>query len=80
MDLLACTLLRNQTKNYQLKYAFALLKAHKPSKMTNLSFRDQQAFASMPGTVPSVELDNRELYLSYMEEVLRNKEKELNEM
>ena len=45
MDLLACTLLRQEIKNYQLKYAFAELKNNKSSKMINLSFRDQQAFA-----------------------------------
>ena len=66
MDILACTLLRNETKSYQLKYAFAQLKAHRPAKAVNLSFRDQQAFASMAGAIPSVELDNRELYLGYM--------------
>ena len=50
-----------------MKYAFSQLKDVKPSKMINLSFRDQQAFgSSSSGSVPTIELENRELYLNYM--------------
>ena len=54
MDLLACTLLRRETQSYQLKYAFAQLKNYQPTKTTNLSFRDQQAFGSVQGSIPSI--------------------------
>lgn len=76
MDVLACPLLRCENRLYQLKYAFTTLKHCQPNRITNLSFRDPNGFVP----VPSVEFENRELYLKYMEEVLRNKEQELSQL
>jgi len=74
MDLLACILLRKEANRYQLKHAFNLLKNH-PQRINNVSFRDQMAFGDNINSTPSVEIENRELYLGYMEDVIKNKEK-----
>jgi len=73
MDLLACILLRKEANRYQLKHAFNLLKNH-PQRINNVSFRDQMAFGDNRHS-PSIEIQNRELYLDYMEDVIKNKEK-----
>lgn len=50
MDSLLTALLKQQLKKYQLRYAFKMLQTKNKTHPIYLSFRDQQAFASLPET------------------------------
>lgn len=63
-----------------MNHAFVQMKNYNRIPPLSLSFRDKQAFATKYQSNPSIELQNKEEYLKYMEAVLLSKEEELGEL